>query len=47
MTAAEEIAMRRGFSDPISAEEAEEKEYLCTRCDKKIPAGSQTIEPAR
>jgi hypothetical protein len=40
MTAAEEISMRRGFVDPISAEEAEEKEYPCTRCGKKIPAGS-------
>lgn len=40
MTAAEEIAMRRGFVDPISAKEAGEKEYICTRCGKRIPAGS-------
>jgi len=40
MTAAEEIAMRRGFSDPISAKDAREKGTLCTRCGKAIPAGS-------
>jgi len=40
MTAAEEIAMRRGFIDPIPATEAKEKAHLCTRCGKKIAAGS-------
>ena len=40
MTAAEEISMRRGFADPISAKEAREKGTLCTRCGKAIPAGS-------
>lgn len=40
MTAAEEIGMRRGFVDPISAEEAKEKAYVCTRCSRKIPTGS-------
>lgn len=37
MTAAEESSMRRGFVDPISAHEAAEKAYACTRCGKKIP----------
>lgn len=36
MTAAEEIAMRRGFVDPISANEAGAKEYICARCGHKI-----------
>lgn len=36
MTAAEENSMRRGFVDPISALEAAEKAYICTRCGKKI-----------
>ncbi len=40
MTAAEEVAMRRGFVDPIPAAEAEGKAYTCTRCGQKIPAGS-------
>jgi len=40
MTAAEEIAMRRGFVDPIHAAEVEEKGLLCTRCGNKIAAGS-------
>ncbi len=47
MTSVEEISMRRGFVDPISAEETGRKEHVCTRCDKKIPAGPQTVEPAR
>ncbi len=36
MTMQEEIAMFRGFSDPISPQEANEKELICTRCGKKI-----------
>ena len=40
MTSAEEISMRRGFVDPISAKETERNEHVCTRCGKKIPAGS-------
>ncbi len=40
MTASEEITLRRGFVDPISAKEAEEKEFVCARCGKKILAGS-------
>jgi hypothetical protein len=40
MTSAEDISMRRGFVDPISAEETQRKEHVCTRCGKKIPAGS-------
>jgi hypothetical protein len=40
MTASEEISMRRGFSDPVSTKEAEEKGILCTRCGGKIPIGS-------
>jgi hypothetical protein len=40
MTAAEEIAMRRGFSDPISAKDAREKGTLCTRCGKVLPIPS-------
>lgn len=40
MKAAEEIAMRRDFADPISAEEAEAKEYTCTRCGQRIPTGA-------
>jgi len=39
MTASEEIAMRRGFSDPISAKEAREQGIPCTRCGKAVPAG--------
>lgn len=40
MKAAEEVAMRRGFVDPISGKEAEGKEHICARCGKKIPTGS-------
>lgn len=40
MTVAEEIAMQRDFADPISAEEAEEKELVCIRCGKKIYTAS-------
>lgn len=40
MTAAEEISMRRGFIDPVSAEEVRENEYLCARCGKAIPIAS-------
>lgn len=40
MKVAEEVTMRRGFIDPISAKEAEEKDYICARCGKKIPTGS-------
>lgn len=40
MTSAEEISMRRGFADPISAKESKEKGHLCTRCGKPVPAGS-------
>ncbi len=36
MTMQEEIAMFRGFSDPISPQEAKGKELICTRCGKKI-----------
>jgi hypothetical protein len=39
MTVAEEIAMRRGFIDLLSPKQAEEKDYICTRCGKKISAG--------
>jgi hypothetical protein len=40
MKAAEEVAMRRGFVDPLSANDAKEKEYICTRCGRKIPTAS-------
>jgi hypothetical protein len=40
MKVAEEITMRRGFIDFISGKEAEEKEYICTRCSNKIPTGT-------
>ncbi len=33
----EQITMMRGFLDTISEEEAKEKEYICDRCNKKIP----------
>lgn len=36
MTASEEITMRRGFIDPISPRLAQEKEFICVRCGKKI-----------
>jgi hypothetical protein len=39
MKVAEEVTMRRGFIDPISAKEAEEKAYTCARCGKRIPTG--------
>lgn len=39
MTSAEEISMRRGFIDPISAREVREKGTSCTRCGKAIPVG--------
>jgi hypothetical protein len=37
MTSAEEIGLRRGYVDPISAKDAEEKAYACTRCGTKLP----------
>ncbi len=40
MKAVEENSMRRGFIDPISAKEAEEKGCICARCGKKIAAAS-------
>jgi hypothetical protein len=40
MTASEEISMRRGFIDPVSAKEAREKGTLCTRCRNAVPVGS-------
>lgn len=40
MTASEEITMRRGIIDFISAIESEGKGYICTRCSKKISSGS-------
>jgi hypothetical protein len=36
MTMEEEVSMFRGFSDPISPQEAKEKELICDRCGKKI-----------
>ncbi len=39
MTASEEISMRRGFIDPVSAKEAREKGVRCTRCGNAIPVG--------
>jgi hypothetical protein len=39
MTSAEEVGLRRGFVDPITATEAEEKAYACTRCGRKLPPG--------
>jgi hypothetical protein len=39
MTASEEISMRRGFIDPISAREARENGILCTRCGNPVPVG--------
>jgi hypothetical protein len=39
MTASEEISMRRGFADPISAKEVQEKECVCVRCGKALPIG--------
>lgn len=36
MKAAEEVAMRRGFVDPISPQAAREKAHTCTRCGKRI-----------
>ena len=40
MKAAEEVTMRRGFIDAISAQEAQEKGPTCARCGKKIGTGS-------
>ncbi len=40
MTAAEEVAMRRGFVDPIPTAGPEGKAYTCTRCGQRILAGS-------
>lgn len=39
MTASEEISMRRGFVDPISAGEARDQGFLCARCGNAVPAG--------
>ncbi len=36
MTMEEEVSLFRGFSDPITPEEAQEKEIICSRCGKKI-----------
>lgn len=40
MTAAEEVSMRRGFVDPISARKAIEKAYTCARCGKSVGSAS-------
>jgi glyoxylase-like metal-dependent hydrolase (beta-lactamase superfamily II) len=40
MTSSEEISMRRGFVDPVSAKEAREQGILCTRCGNAMAAGS-------
>jgi hypothetical protein len=40
MTAAEEVSMRRGFIDPISKKEAQEKGYTCVRCGKRVVSTS-------
>ena len=40
MTASEEISMRRGFVDPVSAGEAREQGTLCTRCGNAMAGGS-------
>ncbi len=40
MKVAEEVTMRRGFIDAISAKEAQEKGYTCARCGKRIPTAS-------
>lgn len=39
MTVSEEITMRRGFIDPISADDAAGHGYACARCGRKISAG--------
>jgi hypothetical protein len=36
MTVAEGIAMRRGFVDPISAKDAAEQVYVCSRCGNRV-----------
>lgn len=40
MTAAEEIAMRRGFADPISTAQAKKLDLACARCGARIAGGS-------
>ena len=40
MKAVEENSMRRGFIDPISAKEAEEKRCICARCGRTIATAS-------
>ncbi len=37
MTAAEEIAMRRGFCDPISPDRERGRELACRRCGSSLP----------
>lgn len=39
MTVAEEVTMRRGFIDPISAASAKEKDVVCSRCGARISGG--------
>lgn len=39
MTASEEISMRRGFVDSVSAREARENGISCARCGNPISAG--------
>jgi|GEM_PF-3473096 len=39
MTAAEEIAMRRGFADAVSAEEARAAALACARCGRPLVPG--------
>ncbi len=40
MTVSEENAMRRGFVDPVSAKDAAEQEYVCSRCGNRILAAT-------
>lgn len=40
MTVSEEITMRRGFVDPISAAEAGEKGIACARCGGSLLGAS-------
>jgi hypothetical protein len=40
MKGVEENSMRRGFIDPITAKDAAGQEYICSRCGKRILAGT-------
>jgi len=36
LTMEEMVTAQRGITDSLSAEEVEEKEYICARCNNKI-----------